>query len=534
ASAPLLSACEEGVGAILSGVSDAGAGAGAGPVAVSEEIFLPMEKIRSLNPLNSKDEDSFFINSLIYDSLFELDDSLAASGSLAESWSYGEDGLSLSIRLLGGALWEDGEPLDAGDVAFSVNCYSSYPESHLFYRNVANIRNVRTDRSDPLMLTIDFKSADGAGVELLTFPVLPSHLYRNPSDLNSRVGGFVPVGSGPYRVAEFDAYTHVTLEGSPSYRGGTPTNRLVFEMMPFRDDALNMLDIDAISYAVSKAYDRDAIYRNPSVNVTNFISNEAVWIGYNFGKEAMRDMAFRQAVALAIDNEELLETCFFKSGVVGDSIYYPGFLGVGGAYDPYPFDLGAAKSRFAEAGLADQDQDGLLEYFASDGEGGGLWTAISPELLVDGDETARVAAAGLIQASLARAGLDCRVKALAGEEYLKALEERDFDMYMGGGRFSDSYDLRPLLHSAWDNPVAYVDSVLDPLLDSFARPCAPEERRRLFQEIHAVMTERIPYYCLMYKTYAAVSSPSFRGSVDPSFRNIYRACEGWTREISAP
>jgi peptide/nickel transport system substrate-binding protein len=514
--------CEGGVGAILGGDSEARKSA-----VVSSDIQLPMEKIRTLNPIISKDEDTYFINKLIYDSLFELDEDLAAVPSLVEAWGYADDGMAVAFQLKNGLLWQDGTPFDGNDVAFSIQCYTTYLYDHVFTGNVQNISGATVDRNNPYIVTVNFKSADKTGTELFTFPILPEHLYKNAYELHSLVEEFIPIGTGAYAVTEFDMYSHITLGGNPYYYSAPPGNRLIFQIMPSREDSLNMLGVNAISYAVSRQGDRETIYRNADVKVKSFVSNEAVWIGFNFNSPVMKNKNARKAIAYAIDNKELLETCFFNSGVLCDTIYFPGFLGVGGQEDPYAVDAAEADTELAEAGFYDNDRDGYMDYFdAAYGDNGG-WISARLKFLINGNDQSRVEAAKLIQTSLDRLGLVCELIFVEDDMFAAAVAEGNYDFYMGSASFNESYDLRFMLHSAYNNPISYSNNWLDILLDDFAASRTQEARKYTFTQIHTLLTEEIPYYCLFYKTYGAAAAPSMNGEANPSFNDFYRDCEGW-------
>ncbi|MDR2132247.1 MAG: ABC transporter substrate-binding protein [Clostridiales Family XIII bacterium] len=522
--AVLLSACGTSVRVMLGGAEKP-----ENVLTASSVVFLPMESVRTLNPILSKDEDSYRIWKLIYDGLFEPGDDLSMTPSLAESYAYDESGLSMNIRLKSGLLWSDGEPLDAADVVFSIDAYAADPNAHLYGENVRGIRSAKVAAEDPLSLVVSFRDAKDASAALLTFPILPAHLYRNRGELRGKAEDFIPVGSGPYAVKEFDRYSHLTLVGNPHFSGGeTPRNTLEFKMIPSMNDALNMLGINAISYAVSKEGDRATIYRDANIRVRSFPSNEAVWIGFNFNGGPLARKEVRQAVAFAVNSEELLEVCFFSSGVPADSIYYPGFLGIGENADPYPVNIDKSNLLLSLAGLSDANGDGFREYFSvEEGEEEGALRTLSLRLLVRGDDVSGVSAAQMIGSSLSRVGLACELAVLDGEAYSAALAEGAYDLWLGGAVMSERYDLRSLLHSAYGNPIAYADPAMDALLDDFAAAKSEDARRETFAEIHARLVDEIPYYCLFYKTYGAAASPALEGDPDPRFDDIYRGCESW-------
>jgi peptide/nickel transport system substrate-binding protein len=84
-----------------------------------------------------------------------------------------------------------------------------------------------------------------------------------------------------------------------------------------------------------------------------------------------------------------------------------------------------------------------------------------------------------------------------------------------------------LLHSAYTNPAQFADAELDALLDRFTGPNSQEERKAIYAEIRAKLSDELPYYCLFYKTYGAAAAPSLSGDMNPSFYNFYRGCGQW-------
>ena len=68
----------------------------------SDVISIPMEKIRTLNPVIAKDEGAYYLDKLIFQGLFELDETLVPKGQLADSYEYSEDGRTVTITLKSG------------------------------------------------------------------------------------------------------------------------------------------------------------------------------------------------------------------------------------------------------------------------------------------------------------------------------------------------------------------------------------------------------------------------------------------------
>jgi len=266
----------------------------------SSDVFIPIEKLRTLNPIITKDEDAYYINKLIYEGLFEYDHNLTLTNALAESYSYSADGASVSIRLKKGISWHDGEELTARDVKFTIDTLASASASNssIYNDNLRNVQSVRLDSNDPHQLTVYFRENKNNSINNFTFPIIPMHQFRNIDDAKKVDSGFIPIGTGRYRVTDYNELTHITLHGYQGYyKGNIPSNTLKFMIVPEKEQAVNLLDINSISLTFSKEIERETIYTNKDVNVFNFPSNEVEIIGYNINVPALKDKRVRQAIS---------------------------------------------------------------------------------------------------------------------------------------------------------------------------------------------------------------------------------------------
>ncbi len=232
------------------------------------------------------------MDKLIYESLFSFDSSLGLVNVLADSYAYAPDGTSVTIRLKQGITWQDGKDLTASDVKFTMDAIASAAASGatLYGGNIINIKNTKLDNSDPYQITIFFKNVQDISLNSFTFPIIPAHQFKNADAVKKPDPAFIPIGSGPYRVADYNDLSHIILTGNENYHGGkVPENTLNFLIIPQKRDAVNMMDINNISVTFSKDIDRDTAYANREVSVVNFPSNEVELIGFNFRNPVLRD-----------------------------------------------------------------------------------------------------------------------------------------------------------------------------------------------------------------------------------------------------
>lgn len=472
---------------------------------LSSQISIPIEKYRTLNPILTKDEDAYYLHKLIYDGLFTLDQTLAPVEALASSYQYGPDGLTMTVSLQNNILWQDGSPLIADDVVFSIEAYKSaaYLGGSIYSASVSLIKSAKAIGSHSVLLT--FQNANDVAVENLTFPILPSHRFAKPKDMVKESEGFMPVGTGMYRIDSIETGETITLTGNPTYRGEVPENTLIFKLMPGREEVVNLFPIGEINVSFLKNLDRNTLLNDTEVRVTSFPSNEVEVLGFNFRNETIKDIRVRQAIAYGIDRTALIETCYYNSGIPHNSLYYPGYLGVFLDTQESEQTLQQTKDALQKAG----------------------YSGLSLSLLVNGDDHARNLAAQMIKSSLAKVGITLSVVSLSVTDYQAALLAGDYDLFLGGVQIKDTYDLRPLLHTREQNLIGYSNLTLDTLLDRMQSAISLEEKKQTYTQIENILAEELPYYCLLYKTYGIATPTDFQGEVTPYFNNIYHGAEQW-------
>ena len=486
---------------------------------VERVVYFPMEKIRTLNPMISRDEDTYIISKLVYDSLFVLDRYLMPQKSLVESFSFSDDRLSLHLVLKEGVFWHDGRELTAADIRFSIENYINLGNNTIFADYVSNIRAVNVVRGETHNLTILFRNASNVGVENLVFPILPAHQFPRAGDLHRNISEFIPIGTGPYRVVSFNNFDRLILEPNPYYHGTIPRNNIEFIVFPNKNDALNLVNVGRISLFISDDIERETVVHGMNANAVNFVSNRAEFVAFNIRHELFRDVMIRQAIAYAIDSREILETAYLNSGILSNTIYFPFFFGNENYVEAFPHNLEQAAQLLQYAGLRMAPES----YYLHDRAGNQVRIGI----LVNENNSARMAAAQIIKNALDNLSLYSYIIYVDWEEYIARINAGNFDLYIGGYAFNERFDLRFLLHSGHNNRIGFSNSEVDRLLDKMQSGLSNEEKARVFQELNMILKQEVPVYCLLYKTFGAISSVSLRGDIDPRFNHVFYNTGEW-------
>ncbi|SIR07153.1 microcin C transport system substrate-binding protein [Rhizobium sp. RU35A] len=143
-------------------------------------------------------------------------------GLLAEALTWPEDRSSVTFRLRPEAKWADGQPVTPDDVVFSFE--SAKANSNLlanYYRHVTS-----AEKTGEREVTFRFDEKNNKELPAIVgeFPILPKHWYAakdakgNPRDV-SKGSLEPPMGSGPYRIASFQAGATIRYELREDYWG---------------------------------------------------------------------------------------------------------------------------------------------------------------------------------------------------------------------------------------------------------------------------------------------------------------------------
>lgn len=127
---------------------------------------------------------------------------------------------------------------------------------------------------------------------------------------------------------------------------------------------------------------------------------------------------------------------------------------------------------------------------------------------------------------LKNVGIKSIITSLPHDSYIVAIKSGAFDMYIGGGKINEKYDMRQFLATK-KNPLGYSNSRLDEHMDEIMRGKTISEKKDIFKKIQSILIDDLPYYCLAYKTYGAISTPSMEGDIESTFFNIYQDARTW-------
>ncbi|MDW5316817.1 ABC transporter substrate-binding protein [Rhizobium sp. PL01] len=312
----------------------------------------------NLDPQAGEELSSNILFYHIYDPLVRRNADLTFGPGLAESWELIDD-TTWVFKLRTGVKFHNGEEFKASDVVFTLDRLKKSLMANLG----ANIAS--------------FKVIDDHTVEIKTarpYAVLPNDLAavlilseKYVKEAGDEQADLKPIGTGPYKLAEWVKEDHITLEANKDYyagpakldtvtfrpitNGATRTAALLTGEVDVIQD-LNVRDVERV-----KSDDRYKVLMRPSLlNVVLSIDQREKSPTIDLDKNPMTDRRVREAMVRAIDVSAINKV--IMNGLSTPSEQYvpashTGYLDGASFRDMYPFDLEKASALMAEAGHAD-------------------------------------------------------------------------------------------------------------------------------------------------------------------------------------
>jgi peptide/nickel transport system substrate-binding protein len=423
--------------------------------------------------------------SALCDKLFDIDEKLNIVPQLAASHQWSADNNALTIKLRPGVTFHDGEKLDAAAVKYSLERHKTMPGSNR-RGELAPLASV--DVVDPLTVRLNLSApfspllaqlADRAGMI-----VSPKAAQAEGDKFGAK-----PVCAGPFRFVERVAQDRIVLERYPNYwnKGTVHFDRVVY--LPIPDSTVRLANL--------RSGQLDFIERLAPSDVpqlktdARFKVAKITEIGYqgltiNIGKSDLaqknplgRDPRVREALELALDRDGIVQVVMDGEADPGNQWVAPTSTFYAKNVPILPRNVERAKALLKEAGVANPS-----------------FTLMTPTT-ADAQRIAQV-----VQAMAREAGFDVKIQSTEFATSLDMADKGQFDAYVlawsgradpDGNIFSFDACKQPL------NYAGYCKPEVDDILNRSRTTLDPQERRKLFADLAAIVLKDRPIIYLYHR-----------------------------------
>jgi len=463
-----------------------------------------------LLPVLASDSASSSINSMLYNGLVRYNKDLLIEGELAESWQISPDNLSIIFKLRKNVRWHDGTPFTSADVKFNYELYidpntpTAYAES---FRQVT-----RVEAPDPYTFIAHYDKPYAPALISWGMPIHPKHLLEG-QDVTKSPLARQPVGTGPYKLVEWQAGEKIVLESNPDYFEGQPyIKRVVYRIIP--DQATQFLELQtgSLDYMNLSPLQYDRQTDTPAFrrlyNKYQYLAFGYTYLGYNLRRPMFQDKRVRQALSYAINKQEIIDGVLLGYGVAATGPYKPDTW----VYNPdvprYDYNPEKARALLAEAGWSDSDGDGILD---KDGQ------AFSFAIVTNQGNDLRSKTGEIIQRRFKEIGIEVKLRIIEWATFLKEfINPGKFDATIlgwSGGPEPDAYNV---WHSSKTGPkqlnfIGFENAEVDQALEQGRRVFDRQERKVHYDKFQQVLAEEQPYTFLYVSEALPAVSKRFRG-----------------------
>jgi len=467
-----------------------------------------------------------------------------------KSWSIGKDaakkpqvgirrGCRHVFEIRPGFTWHDGKPFTIDDILFTMTFIMKNSAV-----NAQSIQNYYVDVTDTRALdskTVQFDWAKPYFLSLSlsgSLEVVPKHVFWSKEyaddlktfgkDYDKHPFNDKPIGNGPWRFAEWNKASHITLErydksplntfGYPYFKPQMPyLDKIQFVLIGNSLSALKALtsgDVDLDKDVEPNTWNSDA--SNTAEFKKNYVRQKSLtpvytYVGWNLRKPMFQNKLVRQALTMLIPRKE-----------IGKEIHHGLAFAVSGpfffnspAYDksikPLAYNVKAAKKLLKKAGVVDRNADGWLDYR----DKAGKVRTFEFEYLIHNARAYHENIAVKVRENLSKAGIKVKIRKIDWTIFSKNVTERKFDAVRYAWGAVVDPDPYQIWHSSQgpkgSNHVGYNNKEVDQIIERARVTLDDQKRWAMLRRMHRIVADEQPYTFMFCFYTLAFSSQRVRG-----------------------
>lgn len=439
----------------------------------NELIVANFDETQSMDPHAVEDTASHWINNQIYDGLVRRTDDMGVEPALAEAWEFVDD-RTVEFYLREGVLFHNGEEFTASDVEFTYQRLLDPDESWAGASRLSMVDYENIEVVDDYTIRIPTYEPFAA---ILTYLAHSSSFIISEAGVEEHGSDFFsnPVGTGPFKLAEWDRGSAVHLERfDDHWRGPAELERLTFRAVP--EDGNRTIELETGGVHVAQdipTQDLDRLRDHDSVDLYEYEALRLNYLVLNSQMEPFDNQQVRQALHYATDHEELAEVAFGELGSPAQGFMNSAIFGFNPDVYMYPRDMERAAELLAEAGYED-----------------GFEMTIS---INDDDE--RQTMAEILASQWAEIGIDVSIEVMEWGAFLDYTAAGNHDLGMLAWLASTGDPHHALYSNAHSGNIgaanrAYIDnSEIDELLELGQNEPDQDTRAEIYGEVQELLSD---------------------------------------------
>jgi peptide/nickel transport system substrate-binding protein len=429
---------------------------------------------------------------------------------LATGYTASSDNKTFTFHLRKGVKFNDGTPLTAADVVWSINRARTDKDGPLSFLDFA-IKSIKAEGSNVVFKLGEPWAPFLSDISVFANAILPAN-YGGKSE---KAFFKNPVGTGPWTLSNWTPDSNITLKPNPHYwQPGKPYLDSVVinyvsdqnqQILQLKGGQAQVIDNVPPSNVAS-------LKSNSSIVVTSYEAWQTDILVFNEQLPQFKDVHVRRAIAHAIDTKKLVEAASFGTAKPGKGLFPPSLEYADESVPALAASLSLAKAELKKSKYPH---------------------GFSTKLLISGGVEKWSEFAQIIQADLKPLGIDVSITSLDHAAYETTFQKYDYDMFIDYA-INDISDIDEMASFNLDykngGSKSYWSSYNNPTVTKLVEEAEAEfsssKRQALYTKIQKLIAQDVPFVALDYPPYIYATSSNVKGfAVNPG--GAYRLENVW-------
>ncbi|MBO0993412.1 ABC transporter substrate-binding protein [Bacillus sp. SD088] len=469
------------------------------------------------------------VQSVMFPPLVDINEAGEPIPGLAEEWDVSEDGLTYIFYLRDDLKFDDGTPLTAEDVEFTLTLLhdpsygggTDITEAKvvggLDYKNedadsISGIKVV-----DDKTIEITTEEVNARSLRLLGGQVLKKDYYGKDykkGDLDYLNGLHLkPVGAGPFRFVDYLPGQEIRYEANEHFYDGKPeVDQFIYKTT--EGDSQQFFQTGELDYSgLAASQDNfEFLQALGFADINVYTSSAYGYVTFNHEKEIFKDPQVRQAFIYGLDRQTIIDTYYQGYAQVANVPVSPASWAYTDEIGSTDYDPEKAKQLLEDAGWTEGDngireKDGeklVVYYFTSAGGLGDTFIPIAKE-------------------NYKEIGIDLQVEQMDFNALLSRVEKGDHDLAsFSTTMLTDPYDGIDSFHTKTQDSIikGYGNEEIDGLIDATIATNDQDERTEAFHELYKALDEDPPVILMSYTKVLSGTNARVKGFEPNGYRGI--------------
>ncbi|MCL1093203.1 ABC transporter substrate-binding protein [Shewanella kaireitica] len=457
----------------------------------------------------------------LYDTLVDYDPVTSSIvPALATSWYSSDDGLSYRFKLRSGVQFHQTNyftptrHLNADDILFSFNriidSKNPYHEvaanGYPFFQSIGlsqTISNIEKVSDNEVIFHLRHSDASFLSNLATGFSIILSKEYADNLLADDKAEDLdrYPIGTGPFKLTKYVKNEYIRYHRNEQFWRKLPEfEHLVFDITPRSTARLTKLITgDCNVSALPKAGELPVIKQHPHLELdTQLGFNVAFW-AFNTQKEPFNDVRVRQALAYAVDSQNILRAVYQETAIEATGMLPPQSWAYSYNKSRYDYNPQKAKALLKQAGIDKLNID--------------VWAM--PVARIYNPNALKTAE--LIQADLANIGVTVNIVTYDWSVFNQKLSRRDYDSVLIGWNADNSDPdnfFSPMLscdaQRSSSNRAQWCNAKMDGILAKAKATTNTAERKALYQQAEKLFREQLPMLPFAHATQLTIKQRNIK------------------------